>query len=1057
MVFCSKNSIVVIYLLLSAILCCPALSFAQEADTSAVQTDTISSIPVNDTLPPNDTLVVKSDSSLVKPTIAIDRSKKQLSCAFLNRDLVINQSQAISNVLFIINLDEKPYEFYMEVSSPAGWRTLTSNTKTYQLAPGDSIFVPVRLVPNITTMKGGARYSINLFLVEVEGKGLSMASFFVSRPRKVNWEMKVQPQSRVYFLNDEYTVPVDIYLANNGEDAQDVNLSWKVLGRGLTLRQDSTRKNKNYVDFSLRSEEDTTFKFNADISTPDRNFRRIDTESYRPVSAFDARKYSIYFKAIEPLSVKTGSKDSTLPEKAQRVRLNSSVELVKLSDKFTANQFGSAVIPVTWYGNVFNVLGAQPIATNLLRANLNLPNNTFLYANLQHAFSFYSPSQRTVRNLQGNLAYFSPKLDAMIGQAAFLREPMIQGVGGVVNTGAGVRADYRVLPYLSIGAFYSQGPRLITVEPQSQNFGISTGYKSLDKKFQAGIGYTRSEFSAQSSTMNNIAGGARYKLNKDHVFGARYAQIIRTNNIGMPTQTLTTANNWMATYNGRFLDQRLVQNVSFLNRKNLFIGQENFGRTLYGRSQTFWRGDKVGLGLGTGYVQTESFYSGRSHNLIQIPTTLSINFVRARKIIVLPSIYYNYSQDDLGRLHQRGLNFNASYFNYEKNLRAGAGIFGGYNKYIDSIASYPETFNANVFLMGAYRSLSANVRYVYGHMILNSIRAFHHNPTRYPQYIFTNINKQHTFKNTHFVGELALNHSWNNITYSHNLSLTPQLFFFTNSGWRFNAMVFYNFNARNTEKAIEFYQFQGTAGRIPEPDERMQYNTNFNLSFGVRKEFGIPVPKRFRKVFFTDATFVVFLDFNGNGIMDSDEVPLENVVIRLNGNEVLTNKDGTGTFTNLQQEKYEYKITPLTDMGGWFTKSMDSLEITTSRQYYVPFTRGVKIIGNIIMDREKFSADIRADLDLSQIRIFAMDSLGNTYSTLTDVNGEYSFYVPFGTYRLNLDENILSDRFMLGQNNIPLELEEGMDSFYQSFFIIEKKRTVRKKRFNGNGEQIEGE
>jgi cell division protein FtsN len=53
-----------------------------------------------------------------------------------------------------------------------------------------------------------------------------------------------------------------------------------------------------------------------------------------------------------------------------------------------------------------------------------------------------------------------------------------------------------------------------------------------------------------------------------------------------------------------------------------------------------------------------------------------------------------------------------------------------------------------------------------------------------------------------------------------------------------------------------------------------------------------------------------------------------------------------------------------------------------------------------------------------------------------------------------MDEEVLGDRFYIAQNYIPMDLYEGMDGFYQSFFIIEKRRTVKKKKFNEKGELI---
>ena len=62
--------------------------------------------------------------------------------------------------------------------------------------------------------------------------------------------------------------------------------------------------------------------------------------------------------------------------------------------------------------------------------------------------------------------------------------------------------------------------------------------------------------------------------------------------------------------------------------------------------------------------------------------------------------------------------------------------------------------------------------------------------------------------------------------------------------------------------------------------------------------------------------------------------------------------------------------------------------------------------------------------------------------------------MPYGEYILSMDEEVIGDRFYIAQNHIPMDLYDGMDGFYQSFFIIEKRRTVKKKRFNEKGELI---
>ena len=223
---------------------------------------------------------------------------------------------------------------------------------------------------------------------------------------------------------------------------------------------------------------------------------------------------------------------------------------------------------------------------------------------------------------------------------------------------------------------------------------------------------------------------------------------------------------------------------------------------------------------------------------------------------------------------------------------------------------------------------------------------------------------------------------------------------------------------------------------------------------GVRKEFGIPIPKIFSKKRFTDIQFVAFLDVNGNHKKDKNEVLLENIVIRLGDNEIQTNENGSATLYNLQSGTYKLTTFSLIDLEGWFSILDDSLLVTDQKIQYVPFVRGVKLYGNVILDREKYAKEMENPIELSRIRITATDTMGKALSTLTGAGGEFQLYVPYGTYVLTMDETILDGRFSLAQNNIKVTVKQGMESLYYSFYIIERKRKISVKKFDSNGQEI---
>lgn len=998
---------------------------------------------------------------------------RPLTCGFSKTEEIVGDGGTISNVLFVKNINGITREFYLEITLPTGWKTLNSSNKVYKLDPNDSMYIPVRIIPNKKLMKGSTRYNINVLVVGTDGRAHAICSFFAGKPKRTEWEMSILPRSRIYFLNGQSRVPLSLYVANKGEEEQQLNISWSYLGRGISLSPDSST-NKNFLDLKLKEDTDTILDFTADIARPDYNYSKVDLETYNPFSDLEARRYRLYVKAIEPFyrpgkgvpdltpfGFQEGKENVYRPPSgggsktanADLIKLNSAVDFVKLSPTASINNYGSGVIPVIWYSNLFNILGMQPMWGNNFISRFSPRKNSMLYSNLQHFFTYYSPTKATYQNLVGNVFYASPKLDFYVGQGpGFLGTGAIGGMGTGGGVGSGISVGYRPTNKLRLSTFFSQGPRFFNINPNSRAVGAAAGY-NFSNNFQTSLAYTFSNNRQNNSDNQALSGGFRLNFRKNHnVMAGGGLQFLR-DSIGATSQLNRIAYNAMLNYGGTFFKGRLTQNIMGSTMINPTLpNQFSQFYTIGGTSSI--NGNGWGLNLSSAFNRSINRFNNINQIITQIPSTISFWVKNKINFNTFPVLFHNYITDNFFRYHNAGFAVSGSHYNYTKNFRISANLRGAYNFYSDTI-SYAPIFNANFFTTMAYRSISANIGYNYGPMDLLGVRQFHKNPTIYPQYVFLSINKQHIFRKIRqFVFDFSLNYSWNNITYAHNLALAPVVYFFTKKGWRFNASVFYNLNARDPEQSRQFYSYQGTNIPLPEVEPGIQFSNNFNLQFGIRKEFGILLPKKWRKNFYSNPTFIAFLDFNGNKIKDKDEVALENMVVQLNGHEAITDKEGKCQFLNVEQKRYFFNVIPLVDINGWFSLRKDSVDITPSGVYYVPFSKGVKIEGTVLLDREKFTEDILGDLDLSKIRIFTTDTSGNTFSTLTDRQGNFSFYIPFGFYALSMDESVVSDRFIIAQNNIPLELEEGIESYYQAFFIIEKRRRVKKKKFNEKGELV---
>jgi hypothetical protein len=160
---------------------------------------------------------------------------------------------------------------------------------------------------------------------------------------------------------------------------------------------------------------------------------------------------------------------------------------------------------------------------------------------------------------------------------------------------------------------------------------------------------------------------------------------------------------------------------------------------------------------------------------------------------------------------------------------------------------------------------------------------------------------------------------------------------------------------------------------------------------------------------------------------------------------VITNENGEARMQNFPRGVWPIKAKSLEENETWFANISDSVMISKDRIVMVPFVRGVKIKGKVGIDRESIRVDASSPFDLSRIKITANGD--KPFSTLTDFDGNFEFYLPYGKYIITMDENILGDKYKLAKNNYDLEINRSVDGMFLSYLIVERKRKIVKKSF----------
>jgi len=952
-----------------------------------------------------------------------------VTTSFLATDIELQTSDIVSNVLRIVNRSKEVVRFTIDIASPDKWKLLGKSDKVYALSSFDSVFIPVRLIPSL--IKGSTHYIINAFLVSEDNSQLGNAHFFAHTKKVVKWDVAVGPREKIYFLNNEKSTAFSLSVFNEGNEQQDILLTMNETGKNMVV-SDTNNKiiDKKYHNLNLKPQRDTTLNFRISYFEGLRNQKRIDADNFTIRSLDDERKYTLYIQTQES---RQASKNI--------FKKNKKLEFIRLGNRKKVNPYGSSVFPLVAEANIYNVLSGQPIMNLLLRGSTILPNKANLVYFTQTSYNSYFLSKGVFFSNVFYVGYFHPTRGSVqVGNVGGSNV-----VYGVTTGGKGINASFNPDKHHTLGAFLTGDQNTFSFQKRL-SMGISHRV-ILNNKISINSQIGRSLNKQANTEIDFWSIRTTIPLFKNHHIGAtvtgtttNYADTLKRRGRG-----------YNLNYSGDFLKGKLHNNIN-VRSISKYLGAAINSRLLITSSIIYDLNKKWNIILQDNYNRVGVTYFKNSLPVQGFNSILSNQLLFARKGTagkIMPGIFYSKMNISGIRSNAKGAGVDYNLFETVSNLRFSTSLRGYYYQFED-FNNLPQYFTFQFSSLVQYKTVSANVRYMYGPTGADT--NIFSGGLSYPQNVFLSVQHQYQFSNQRFLLQTNANYSYYNRFYTHSFGIYPELYYTTLSGWRFRLSLGYNINSNNYLKATNFTN--PNANPTGENDLAPKVNKSYNISIGIRKEFGIPIPKFLSKKRFTDIEFIAFLDVNGNRKMDRDEVPLENIVIKLGENDILSDDKGRAFLQNIEAGTYRFTTFSLVELGGWFSIISDSLVVNKQKIQYIPFVRGVKIYGNVILDREKYAKEMETNIELSRIRITATDSLGNTLNTLTWKGGEFQLYVPYGKYVLTMDEVVLNGRFALAQNNIKITLKEGMESLYTSFYIIERRRKISTKKFDSKGQEI---
>jgi hypothetical protein len=946
----------------------------------------------------------------------------------------INPGEIVSKTIILYNLENKVKNVRINISAPPEWKRTSFSDRVYEIKGGEILYLPASIIPS-GKIKGNTKYLLTVYITDEAGPFIGSASFFAYRNRLSNWDLSLNQKNKIYFKNKEQKAQLTYTVFNSGNEEQPISMSIDNYRTNISVT-DSFGKivQGKFVDYTIPIGGDTTFTYNVSTTEGIRNQRFIDTESHRPISVDETKTHTVYIKTSE---------SKTLGNRA--IQKSKKVDFVQLGNEIKVTPYSYSYFPLTVEANINSIATGSPLANLFMRGSTELDNGTGINYQLQTFFTnnYYTSNYLEYTNYF--IGVSNKKYTAVFGNISGI--PELSAAMPVPGRGAG--AIYHINKNHSIGSFYTRSPGLFSnstlLNNNREGYGFS--YRFKVKTFSISTAYTRSDYSSAAGYKTDFWGintSKAFLKTQSISFGGMLSNNILNNG------TTTSGYIMRGSYSAQFLKRKqlntntsltyISKNFTYLNNGDGWIGSFN---TSYNTRKN------MGIQLNSNFNKRVLYFSATPNTVngtsyLNINNQLTINRSYTKGFISVAG-FYNFSEINNNALRSRGLSFNVGNFEYEKNKLYSGSVMAGYTKplFLSPANNY---FFFQMFGMVRYKVLSGFLRYSYGN--IGSAGFTSNNVFFAPQMVNANINHQHQFRDSHFILQQFISYTYYNLNQRQTLSYMPELSFYTNNDWRFRIQIGYYLAGTNNSGALIVPA--GSTGTFSEESTVISQNVMANI--GVRKTFGIKNP--FSNSRYYSANIKAFVDVNGNKKRDNDEYVLENVVIKINGWDVLTNEKGEAKLKNIPGGLYEYSAFSLNDVKDYFPDIADTILISrnyTDNEYIsIPFVKGVKIYGKVVVDRDILSQQMEMIPEIGGIKITAEN--GKTVHTLTENDGSFIFYAPYGDYKIIFDEKVLGTRYRLMENNIHVKIDKDVESIFVTFNIMEKRRKVAVKKFNANGD-----
>ena len=926
---------------------------------------------------------------------------QKLELKFTKHSIEAQKGKTIFNVVKVINKSSQIQTFNFNLTAPSGWQIIGKESQEITLPPLDSILIPVRVAIG-EKVRGDIGYSIIAALTDGNGNTIKNEYSFIKIPRETNISVRVLSRYD-YFDQQTGRVPIKIKIENKGNREEMVNI---LLEADNSVGATQARLKFYSEDFNIPPYADSLVIFDLFLD------KDIETSKEMFKVNVNVKTYDKSYKSTVWLRNLSSSYTNIIPDSRR----------VLIAEVYGRGLFSSY---------------AKPSYGTILQGNI-------IFKKDREAYFFYNsdnpvPYENLYLYNRMWLGFKTNKLNIQVGDVTKSIESSLYGRGGNV--------EYK-FKKVKLEVIATQNIR----NPQ-YNLGTTLNYTP----------YSYLTFSAGGAFNNSINENFDSKLG---LIGSNF-QILKNLRIGIETiyNQIKFEDNNQLLYSKKALG--LTSNINYSSKNfnasiKFKIGQKFLNSSFNGRSeltaQSIYRfRNNSSIQYFIIDNKTNSGNYNINPNSIQPFTNfhkqfLTYDHLANSKIRVFTGIGFELSSTDIFPSLVKGEDyFSTIVYNYKIGLRL-KGQKPGTSLTSQVITGLVNVYNRPEFLLTPDINISPSKnRFNYQYFSINLRQPFWGFQAMYtngPKSIYEQFGWYLSSRQTKLLRVMPYFDSFIykeqiklmfNVSYSNDLvskssysNLTTQLYWYLPKDWQLRILNVYTIQSRVT------------------PTEAVERFSNIYFEAGFRKELGIQQPA----IKFYDLKLKFFKDYNGNRIINENEPGIKNVLVNIQrvdegineftdftSGELLSNQFGEVIFEKIPAGIYQLSYNPLGSEAGTFSKSDIELTLNLNKNsaFEIPFVEKNKVFGKIVLNRSRLSG--LGKVDASNIRITATDSRGNTFSTLTDKNGEFTIFAPVtDEYIVNIN-NIFYENFDLRQNNFRVQFN-GYKQFEVNFVFDEKIRRI---------------